>query len=87
MESITPNTSNEFQQLPGTAIEPIVPFSQALMTITKEAYIELTHQANYWKAQHAQVKQKCAELEDACHYQNAEIKDLQKRVFGKKSEK
>ena len=87
MESITPNTSNELQQLPGTAIVPVTPFSQALVTITKEEYIELTHQANYWKAQHAQIKLKCAELEDACQYKDAKIKDLQKRVFGKKSEK
>jgi hypothetical protein len=87
MESITPNTRIELQQLPGIAIEPVTPFSQALVTITREEYIALTHQANYWKAQHARIKQKCAELEDACQYKDAKIKDLQKRVFGKKSEK
>jgi len=87
MESITPRRTNESQQLASTAIEPASPFSQAWVAITKEEYIALTHQANYWKAQHAQVKQKCAELENACQYKDAKIKDLQKRVFGKKSEK
>lgn len=87
MESITPSTTNESQQLPSTAIEPATPFSQVWVTITKEEYIELTHQANFWKAQHAQIKRKCAALEETCQYQDAKIKDLQKRVFGKKSEK
>ncbi len=87
MESITGNTSNELQPLPGATVEPATPFSQEWVTITREEYIELTSQANYWKAQHAKIKQKCAELEDACQYKDAKIKDLQKRVFGKKSEK
>ena len=72
---------------PSTAIELTSPFSQEWVSITKEEYIELSHQANYWKSQHAQIKRKCAELEDACQYKDAKIKDLQKRVFGKKSEK
>jgi len=87
MESISPSTANQSQQPPSTAIELTTPFSQEWVSITKEEYIELSHQANYWKSQHAQIKRKCAELEDACQYKDAKIKDLQKRVFGKKSEK
>lgn len=87
MESISPSTANQSQQSLGAAIELSTPFSQEWVSITKEEYIELSHQANYWKAQHAQIKRKCAELEDACQYKDAKIKDLQKRVFGKKSEK
>lgn len=87
MESISPSTANQSQQPPGAAIGLSTPFSQDWVSITKEEYIELTHKINYWKAQHAQIKQKCAALEDACQYKDAKIKDLQKRVFGKKSEK
>jgi len=82
MENITSSTTTESHP-----VEPATPFSQELVTITKKDYIELTHQINYWKAQHAHLKQKCADLEDACQYKDAKIKDLQKRVFGKKSEK
>ncbi|RKZ43548.1 MAG: IS66 family transposase, partial [Gammaproteobacteria bacterium] len=62
-------------------------FSQDWVSVTKEEYINLTHQANYWKAQHAQVKQKNMVPEDEVQYLNAKIKDLQNRLFGKKSEK
>ena len=76
MESISPSTANQSQQSLGAAIELSTPFSQEWVSITKEEYIELSHQANYWKAQHAQIKRKCAELEDACQYKDAKIKDL-----------
>ena len=68
-------------------IEPATPFSQDWVTITKEEYINLTHQANYWQAQHGQLKHKNTKLEDEIQYLKAKIKDLQNRVFGKKSEK
>lgn len=57
------------------------------MTITKEAHIALIHQARYWQAQHAQLKQKCAMQEEEIQYRDAKIKDLRNRLFGKKSEK
>ena len=64
MKSIIPNTPDLFQQPPSIAAEPASLFSQEWVTITKEAYIELINQANYWKAQHAQIKQKFAKLEE-----------------------
>ena len=63
------------------------PFSQQQVTITKAEHIDLIHRANYWKAQHAQLKQKCARLEEENQRKDARIRDLTNRAFGKKSEK
>lgn len=87
MEIITPELAHSPEQPLNTIIERTTPFSQDLITITKEEYIGLTHQTNYWKALHAQLKQKNTALEDEIQYLNAKIKDLQNRLFGKKSEK
>jgi transposase len=55
--------------------------------ITKQERIELESQANYWQAQCAQLKSKL-EIERQENLLNkAKIKDLQNRLFGKKSEK
>jgi transposase len=66
---------------------PPVPFSQKMVTITKQEHIELIHQINYWQAQHAQAKNRIAQLEQEKRYQDGKIKDLQNRLFGKRSEK
>jgi transposase len=55
--------------------------------ITKQERIELQWRANYWEAQHEQLKIKNAQLEQELILKDAKIKDLQNRVFGKKSEK
>lgn len=87
MESIAPDTSSILQQSPSAVFKPEAPFSQEWVTITKQSYIELTHQASYWQAQHTLIKQKCARLEEEISHKDAKIKDLQKRLFGKQSEK
>jgi len=63
------------------------PFSQEWVTITKQEHIRLRHQANYWEAQHTQLKAKNTKLEQEILLKDAKIKDLQNRLFGKKSEK
>ncbi len=63
------------------------PFSLEQVTITKAEHIDLIHRANYWEAQHSQLKQKCARLEEENQRKDARIRDLRNRVFGKKSEK
>ena len=63
------------------------PFSQEWVTITKQEHIELRHRASYWEAQHARAKSKIEELEREIALKDAKIKDLQNRLFGKKSEK
>ena len=87
MENISPCLSSPPKQPSSNLIAQAHPFSQEWVTITKEEQINLIHQAHYWKAQHAQLKQKVIVLEEENQYKNAKIKDLQNRLFGKKSEK
>ena len=63
------------------------PFSQQWVTITKQEHIDLTSRASYWEAQHARVKSQLEELKQDNLLKEAKIKDLQNRLFGKKSEK
>jgi len=63
------------------------PFAGQWVRITKQERIELEWRANYWEAQHEQLKAKNAELKQELILRDAKIKDLQNRVFGKKSEK
>ena len=63
------------------------PFSEQWVTITRQEYIQLRHQANYWAAQHARAINRIGELEQEILLKDAKIKDLQNRLFGKKSEK
>jgi len=67
--------------------EILTPFGQKVVSITKQKYIEIISQVNYWKAQHTQSNKKIAQLEQELLLSKGKIKDLQKRLFGKKSEK
>ena len=66
---------------------PPTPFSQQWVTITKQEYIDLRHRASYWEAQHARVKSQLEEARQEILLKEAKIKDLQNRLFGKKTEK
>jgi transposase len=55
--------------------------------ITKQERIELESRANYWQAQHARVKAQLEEAKQEILLRDAKIKDLQNRLFGKRSEK
>ena len=63
------------------------PFSQEWVTITKQEHIDLNWRANYWQAQYARAKSQIEELKQDNILKDAKIKDLQNRLFGKKSEK
>jgi transposase len=63
------------------------PFSQQWVTITKQERIDLTCRASYWEAQHARAKSEIEKLRQEAILKDAKIKDLQNRLFGKKSEK
>ena len=63
------------------------PFSREWVTITKQERIELNCRANYWEAQHGRVKSQLEEAKQENLLKDAKIKDLQNRLFGKKSEK
>lgn len=57
------------------------------LSITKQERIELTARACYWEAQHARGKIQIEALKQELLVKDAKIKDLQNRLFGKKSEK
>jgi transposase len=64
-----------------------VPFAQQWEWITKQERIELDWRASYWQAQHDRLKIKYEKLEEEIKFLTAKNKDLQHRLFGKKSEK
>src|SRR5215475_15680800 len=63
------------------------PFSQQTVVLTKQAYIELKWEANYWRAQHGQLVEREAALKREVKTLQATIRDLQQRLYGTKSEK
>ena len=63
------------------------PFSQQTVVLTKQAYIELKWEANYWRAQHAQLLEREAALKREVETLQATIRDLTQRLYGTKSEK
>ncbi len=63
------------------------PFSRNIVQLTQAEHIELKWQGNYWKAQHAQLKTQHEELKQALELAHAKIRDLEQRLYGKKSEK
>ena len=63
------------------------PFSKQWVTITKQEHIDLRHRASYWEAQHRRTKSQVETLKQESILKDAKIKDLQNRLFGKKSEK
>ena len=87
METIACNTQQASHGPAGTDVEQVNPFSREWVRITKEEHIALTHRANYWEAQYAQLKQKFDRVEAESQRKDAKIKDLQNRLFGRKSEK
>jgi transposase len=63
------------------------PFSQQTVVLTKQAYIELKWEANYWRAQHARLVEREAALKTEVETLQATIRDLTQRLYGTKSEK
>ena len=63
------------------------PFSQQPVVLTKQAYIELKWEANYWRAQHERLLEREAALQAEVAALQATIRDLHQRLYGTKSEK
>lgn len=64
-----------------------IPFAKQFITITKEQDIAQRQRINYLEAQLNCSRIKRTELERELAIKNARIKDLEKRLFGKSSEK
>lgn len=63
------------------------PFSQQVVVLTKQVYIELKWKANYWQAQYERLLQRESDLKAQVATHEATIRDLKQRLYGKKSEK
>src|SRR6266849_6805348 len=62
------------------------PFSKQTVVLTKQDYIALKWEANDWRAQHARLVQRKAALKAQVEALEAQIRDLNQRLYGKKSE-
>ena len=63
------------------------PFSHQTVALTKQDYIALKWEANYWRAQHARLVQREVALKAQVEVLEAQIRDLTQRLYGTKSEK
>ncbi|MCP4823762.1 MAG: IS66 family transposase [Shimia sp.] len=58
-----------------------------MIQLTQAEHIELKWQGNYWKSQHAQLTKRYEEQKQELELAHAKIRDLEQRLYGKKSEK
>jgi transposase len=86
MESTLRQVTSPSELTPGNDMGT-TPFAQQTVVLTKQAYIELTWQANYWRAQHARSVEREAALTAQVASLEATIRDLTQRLYGTKSEK
>lgn len=58
----------------------------ALLRWLRLQAVQLRQQANYWRSQHQRAVQREAKLNDQVHLLEGEIRELKRRLFGRKSE-
>ena len=63
------------------------PFSPQIVVLTKQDYLRRKWEANYWRAQHACLGQREAALKAHVEMREAQVRDLNQRLYGPKSEK
>src|SRR6266446_2544788 len=86
MESTQPQFISASEFAPANA-KHATPFSQQTVVLTKQDYIELKWEANYWRAQHARLVEREAALKGDVEALQSTIRDLTQRLYGAKSEK
>ena len=86
MESTQPQFISASEFAPANA-KNATPFSQQTVVLTKQDYIEIKWEANYWRAQHARLVQREAALKAQVEALEAQVRDLNQRLYGTKSEK
>lgn len=85
MESTLSDVIPLAEQTPVNGQSP-PPFAHQTVVLTKQAYIELTWQAHYWRAQHERLVEREAALKAEVETLQATIRDLTQRLYGTKSE-
>jgi len=63
------------------------PFSQAIVQLTKQQYIQLKWESRYWRRQHARAVAREAARQQELELAQARLRDLEQRLYGKRSEK
>ena len=86
MESTQPQPISTSECAPVNG-KSATPFSQQIVVLTKQDYIRLKWEANYWRAQHACLVQREAALKAQVEMLEAQVRDLNQRLYGTKSEK
>src|ERR1700745_4146344 len=79
------------QRISTTAYAPVsgdktTPFSQQTVVLSKQDYIALKWEDTDWRAQHARLVQREAALKAQVEALEAQIRDLNQRLYGTKSE-
>ncbi len=74
-------------ELPILPAKERVPFAHESVVLPKQDYIELKWQAHYWKEQHTRAVAREAQLNKELEQYKARVRDLEQRLYGKKSEK
>jgi transposase len=85
MESTVPQVISTSELAPVNR-SGATPFSQQTVVLTKQAYIQLKWEANYWRRQHERLLEREAALKAEVEAHQATIRDLQQRLYGIKSE-
>jgi len=65
----------------------LLPFAVKQITLSQQEYTQLKWDANFWQAQHKRACEREEALKQALQQKEAIIRDLNQRLFGKKSEK
>jgi transposase len=63
------------------------PFAQVMVRISKQEYVQLKWDAQYWQMQHQRTLSREAELKARIEALRAQVRDLRQRLFGRKTEK
>ena len=85
MENMNASQNNSIDQ-PVTGKEG-TPFSQTMVQLTKQKYIQLKWDSRYWHRQHDRAISREAALKQENEGLQAQIRDLKQRLYGKRSEK
>ena len=86
MEHAFPSSPFDSLSLPPTSGGSSVVPALNLVSITQKDLTRLKWEGHYWKSQHQRACEREARLEEEIEQQEALIRDLRRRLFGKKSE-
>jgi len=86
MESTLPQVISASGLVPGNG-SGAPPFAQQTVVLTKQDYIQLKWEANYWRGQYERAVEREVALKKELEAREAMIRDLKQRLYGRKSEK